>query len=168
MPVLMLMRHGKSSWDQPWERDHDRPLAKRGVKAAARIGRFLTASCNQPEFVVSSTAVRAETTARLAAQAGDWSCEIETLSELYSGGVSALFEVVRQLSDDLNRVMLVGHNPTWPAAVSALIGGGEIRFPTAAVACLDFVGPWTELQAGAAELQWLVNPRLLTISFPGL
>jgi phosphohistidine phosphatase len=161
MPVLMLMRHGKSSWDAPWERDHDRPLAPRGVKAAGRIGRFISEAGLRPQLVVSSTAVRAETTARLAAESGGWDCRVESDGELYGGGVQAVLGRVRQLPDDLERVVLVGHNPTWALATSALIGGGEIRFPTAAAACIGFEVPWRRLDVGAGELRWFIIPRAL-------
>ena len=74
MPELLLMRHAKSDWGSGDEDDRARPLAERGRKAARRLGRFLTAAGQVPALVLSSPAVRALETARLAVAAGGWSC----------------------------------------------------------------------------------------------
>ena len=161
MPVLMLMRHGKSCWDEPWDCDHDRPLAKRGVRAAGQVGRIVSEAGLEPQLVITSSAVRALTTARLASEAGSWSCPIETMDELYGGGVETVLTVVRGLSSSVERTMLVGHNPTWSETVSTLIGGGAVRFPTAATACFVVNGTWDRFAAERVELQWLIVPRLL-------
>lgn len=161
MPRLMLMRHGKSHWDGSWTTDHERPLAPRGSKAAARMGRFLTTTGRQPSTVISSTAERAAVTARLAAEKGRWECSIVLDARLYSGGPEVVLDVVRALKPTVDRAMIVGHNPTWAEMTSWLIGGGSLRFPTAAIACLDFGGPWKDLQPGSADLLWFITPRLL-------
>ena len=66
MRTLLLLRHAKSDWDASYADDHERPLAKRGKKAAALIGRHLAATGQVPDRVVSSTAVRAADTVRRA------------------------------------------------------------------------------------------------------
>lgn len=162
MPVLMLMRHGKSSWDLPYVADHERPLAQRGVKAAAKVGRFLSSAGFQPDLLLTSTAVRARTTASLAADAGGWGCDIVRIPEFYGSGVNAVLEVVRDIEGTPQRLLIVGHNPTWADLASRLIGGGDLRFPTAAVACVRFnEGAWSRVGSSRGELLWFIVPRLL-------
>ena len=157
----MLMRHGKSRWDGSWKTDHDRPLAPRGIKAAAQMGQFLSHTGYRPMIVLSSTAERAATTARLAAESGQWDCEVVLDSRLYGGGPDAVLKIVRTFEPTVECALIVGHNPTWAEATSLLIGGAGIRFPTAAIACLDVEGAWKDLRPGNSDLRWFVTPRLL-------
>jgi len=162
MPVLMLMRHGKSSWDLRYQSDHDRPLARRGEVAAARVGRFLSTAGSQPDLVLTSTAVRARSTATLAAEAGSWTCNIVRVPEFYSSGPDGVLEVLRDVEGAPQRLLIVGHNPTWADLASRLVGGANLRFPTAAVACVQFQGEtWSAIGAAPGELLWFVIPRLL-------
>ena len=161
MPLLMLMRHGKSSWHGSWRSDHERPLAPRGERAAARIGRFLTETGHQPMIVISSTAERAAATARLAAESGQWNCDVMLEQRLYGGGPETLLEIILTLDPTVDRALIIGHNPTWTETTSLLIGGACLRFPTAAIACLDIEGAWKDVRPGHTDLRWFVTPRLL-------
>ena len=155
------MRHGKSDWGDSWTSDHERPLAPRGERAAARMGRFLTEAGLEPTAIISSTAERAAATARLASQSGDWQSTIVYDSRLYGGGCKTVFETVRLLGADVQCALIVGHNPTWAETTSSLVGGYALRFPTAAIACLDIHTPWNGVRPTSAELRWFVSPRLL-------
>lgn len=161
MPLLMLMRHGKSCWDGPWSSDHERPLAPRGERAAVRMGRFLNHAGYQPTIVISSTAERAVATARLAVEGGGWDCRAVFEEGLYGGSLEVVLDIVGSLDPAVDSALLVGHNPTWEEMVSLLIGGGQFRFPTAAVACLEIDGAWCDVRRGTADLRWFVTPRLL-------
>ena len=157
----MLMRHGKSRWDGSWKTDHERPLAARGMRAAAQMGRFLSDTGHQPTTVVSSIAERAAETARLAAESGQWDCEVVLDPRLYGGGTDAVLEVVRAFDPTVECALVVGHNPTWAETTSLLLGGASLRFPTAAIACLEVEGAWKDLRPGHTDLRWFVIPRLL-------
>ena len=160
MKSVMLLRHGKSDWDASFGSDAERPLAKRGIAAARTMGRFLTEADHQPDLVVTSPAVRAATTAQLAHEAGEWRCPVEVDSRLYGASAPGVLETMSELPADVDRVLLVGHQPTWGNLVPLMIGGGWVRFPTAAVACVDFgATAWTGVLAGRGELQYLVPPR---------
>jgi phosphohistidine phosphatase len=161
MAVLLVMRHAKSDWSAAFEDDHERPLAPRGVKAAMRMGRFLTDSGLAPGLVLTSTAVRAIRTAELAVEAGGWTCPISSTSVFYGADPGAVVsEVVDR--DPPDRLLIVGHEPTWSELVSVLIGGGGIRMPTAAIACVEFgEGPWRDALSSRGRLRWLITPRLL-------
>ncbi len=125
------------------------------------MGRFLTENGHKPTSVVSSTATRAVTTARLAADGGGWDCEVVFEDRLYGSNPEVVLDIIRSLDPAHVRVLLVGHNPTWEGTTSLLIGGGHIRFPTAAIACLEIEGAWTHARPGQADLHWFVTPRSL-------
>ncbi|MDA8016420.1 MAG: histidine phosphatase family protein [Thermoanaerobaculia bacterium] len=175
MKTMLWMRHGKSNWDADYGRDHDRPLAPRGVKAAHAIGTALARSGFVPDFILSSTAVRARSTAELAASAIVATTEdtivdpVPTRHEqgLYGGGVGAALDLVRTVPDDeggrrVDTLLITGHEPTWSGAVSQLIGGGELRFVTAAVACLRCrAARWRDVGPGTCELIFFLPPKVL-------
>jgi phosphohistidine phosphatase len=162
MRTLLLMRHAKSDWGATFESDHERPLARRGTKAARRMGRFLAASGTVPDLVLSSTAVRALTTVELAAEAGRWDCEIIASDDLYASPPERVLHTIGSIEDGIGCLLIAGHEPTWSTLVSWLIGGGRVRMPTAAVACLDLPhGDWIDLAPASCELRWFVTPKML-------
>jgi phosphohistidine phosphatase len=163
MPGLILLRHGKSDWDADYGDDRARPLARRGRKAAQRMGRFLAGAGQVPDAAITSPALRAEDTLRLAMEGGGWTCPVRTADSLYGGGVSGLITEVRNEPATTGVLLAVGHEPTWSEAVSAFIGGGEVRLPTGALARIDFdVDGWDEVGPGAGVLVWSIVPRLLS------
>ena len=162
MKTVILFRHGKSDWEASYGTDHERPLAKRGRDAADRMGRFLSKRGEVPELAISSTAVRARDTLRLAKRAGEWSCEVQLLDDLYLPSPYALLHVLQNQAESLSSVMLVGHQPAWSETLSLLVGGGEFRFPTAAMARVDLDAPrWDEVDFGSGDFRWLVTPKEL-------
>jgi phosphohistidine phosphatase len=162
MKTLLVMRHAKSDWGVVSGGDHERVLARRGIKAARRIGRFLTESGMPPDLVISSTAVRALTTAELAADAGKWSCEIAARRDFYASDPGRVLGVIHEIGNGVGRLLIAGHEPTWSTLVTWLIGGGRVRMPTAAVACLDLPhGDWADLGPATCQLRWLVTPKTL-------
>ena len=94
MKNLLVMRHAKSDWGVASGGDHDRVLARRGIKAARKVGRFLTESGTIPDLILSSTAVRALTTAELANEAGEWGCTIVTNRDLYASDPDRVIEAI--------------------------------------------------------------------------
>lgn len=158
---LILFRHAKSDWDAGVSSDHARPLAKRGIRAARRMGRFLAVAGEVPEHILCSSAVRAVSTVQLAARAGDWVAPIDYRDTLYLPDTETLIREIRGAPDTLSSLMLVGHEPAWSELISELIGGGEVRFPTAAMARINFdVDSWDRIRRDHGELAWLVKPKL--------
>jgi phosphohistidine phosphatase len=157
-----LLRHGKSDWEADYADDRARPLARRGRKAAKTIGQFLAHAQQVPDAAITSPALRAEDTLRLAMKAGGWTCPVRAAAGLYGAGVSGLLEEIRTEPASTGLLLAVGHEPTWSDAITAFIGGGTVRFPTAAVARVDFdVERWVDVRSGTGELAWIVPPRLL-------
>jgi phosphohistidine phosphatase len=158
---LILFRHAKSDWESSAVTDHARPLARRGVKAAGIMGRFLRDAGEVPDQVLSSSALRAISTVQLAARAGGWIAPVETSDALYLPETETVLEHIRAVSDTVDTLMLVGHEPTWSELIGELVGGASVRFPTAAMARINFdVDSWEWVRFGDGELAWLVKPRL--------
>lgn len=159
---LLVMRHAKSDWGSGADNDRERPLAPRGVKAARQMGLLLTRIDAAPDLVLSSPAVRARTTAELAAASGDWSAALEIVPGFYGGGWSDVVRGVVAARPAVERILVVGHEPTWSELVAVLSGGGRVAMPTAAVTCLVVDGDgWSRLGPGCAELQWHLTPRMV-------
>ena len=162
MKTLLLFRHAKSDWGAEFGHDHERPLNKRGKRAAKRMGQYLATVGCLPDRVVVSSAVRAVKTVELAAAAGNWNCEVEITDGLYEADPGRVVELIQQQPDDRDTVLFTGHEPTFSATASLLIGGGELRMPTAAIACIEFEAErWSDVKPPAGRLAWLVTPKLL-------
>jgi phosphohistidine phosphatase len=160
---LIFFRHGKSDWQAPSGLDCDRPLAPRGVAAAQAMGKLLTTVNAQPDHAITSPAVRAHTTLELARQAGHWFCTVAVAADLYEASPEQVLGVIRGQSDRHQRILLVGHQPTWSDTISWLMGGGHVEVPTAALVCLDLqTSDWRQVMAGQAILLWLLPPKLLS------
>ena len=112
MKTLILMRHAKSSWKDTSLPDYDRPLNKRGRRDAPLMGRRLAARDSIPDLMVSSPAARAMATAEAIAGEIDYPwAEIVGDERLYGADELELLEVISRLDDQLQSVLLVGHNP---------------------------------------------------------
>ncbi len=158
MPTLLLMRHAKSDWDAGYGADHDRPLNERGVRSARLMGRFVAGAGLTPDLVISSTATRAATTARLAAESGGWGCSIDLEAGFYGTGPDTVLEVASAPSN-VDCLMLVGHQPTWSMLVQRLTGA-HADMKTASVAVIDLmIDSWAELETTQAVLASLHHPR---------
>ncbi len=158
MKKLLIMRHAKSDWGSGLA-DHERPLNKRGTKAAAAMGKALAAMEAVPDLVISSTATRAATTVELAAAAGDWNSRITYSDALYGASVRGSLEVLMGADPGAASVMLVGHEPTWSSLVAHLTGGA-VAIKTATVAAIElYVRDWAEAEYAQGELLFLLQPR---------
>jgi phosphohistidine phosphatase len=138
MKTLILVRHAKSSKDDPSLPDKVRPLNDRGQREAPEMGKRLAQRNANPELIVSSPALRALATAELIAEALGYLREDIVVNErLYESDVLTWLSVIRELGDKLDRVMLVGHNPELSQLAHHL--AGEINeMPTCAVAEFGF------------------------------
>lgn len=162
MKSVILFRHGKSDWDAVYNTDHNRPLAKRGIKAAKRMGKYLADLDQMPDLVISSPAVRAKTTVQLAMESGEWSSEFKLDRSIYGGASGTLLDLLYNINESVGVACLVGHEPTFSSFISNCTNSGWIRFPTASMARLDFeVSAWKEIRFGQGTLAWLTRPKEL-------
>ncbi len=162
---LLVMRHGKSDWTGMTHGDHQRPLAKRGIEAAKQMGKLLRQSGQLPERVISSTALRALQTSEHLIQGAGLKVELQTTKQFYEASPEQVLTALRQFDRESKSglgatVMIVGHEPTSSELVSRLIGGGQVAFPTAAIARIDFeMTRWSDIRPGAGTLRWLLQPK---------
>jgi phosphohistidine phosphatase len=150
MKTLILVRHAKSSWDNPSLADHDRPLNERGLRDVVTMGQRLVQRGVKPDLLLSSPATRAITTAEHLAKAmGIKRKEIVVIDRLYEASPDDLLAVIQELSDKPDRVMLVAHNPGLAELANHL--ASEITdMPTCAIAEFTFaMASWSDI--GKAE-----------------
>jgi phosphohistidine phosphatase len=158
---VYLLRHAKSSWDDPELPDHARPLAKRGRKAVALLREHFREAGVAPDLVLCSSAVRATQTLEGVREGLPAGVPVEIDRGLYGADAGALLSRLRALSEDVGSVMLVGHNLAIEELAAELAGGGDAdalarmaaKYPTGGVATLGFEGTWRELDPAGATLE---------------
>lgn len=158
MKTLLLMRHAKSDWDAEYGRDHDRPLNSRGERSARLMGRLLTSKDLAPDWVISSTANRARTTATLAKAAGGWEAQVDLEPGFYGSGPHDVLERASG-APAVDRLMLMGHQPTW-GMLARLVTGEfvDVKTATVVVVRLD-IDAWAGLPGASGDLVAVHQPR---------
>lgn len=161
MRQLGIIRHAKSSWDDPSLDDFDRPLKKRGLRDAPEMGRRLRQRDTRPDLMVTSPALRALTTARHIADAlGFGPDNIRRLDAIYEASSNRLFDVLRELPAEANTVLLFGHNPGLTDFANDLTGEEIDNIPTCGVVwCRLAIENWRDLTEGSGEMLWLDYPK---------
>ena len=162
MKTLLLMRHAKSSGDDDGVSDHDRPLNTRGERSAPQMAAILVQHAVVPDLILSSTALRARTTASAVAEAFGWQPELRLRRELYLASPGQILEEIAGVSDEVGCLLVVGHNPGTEELVSDLAAMRE-AMPTAAIARFSLaVDDWAEVgREAGAELVQVWRPREL-------
>ncbi len=174
MKTVLILRHAKSDWGNPDLADIDRPLAKRGLEEAPRMGEVLALFKSAPDKILSSPAKRAKQTAEIVAKACNYRQAIQWEESFYGGSSLDLLKALQNLSATVERVLLVGHNPVLEETVATLSGpafsrgtdeendGWAIKLPTAGLVCLSFdIDSWDDLKPGQGVLQWFIIPKLV-------
>ena len=160
---LYLMRHAKSSWKEPFP-DRERPLNKRGKRAARTVGEALARRGIEFDRVYTSDARRARSTAKRLLRAMGASRErLQKDPRLYRGGGEEIVEFVHTLNDSDKRVLIVGHNPALSDALF-LLGAADNRdwLPTGAIVGLHFDSEhWKEILPGTGDMVLKLLPRSL-------
>lgn len=133
MKNLLILRHAKSSWDNPVLSDYDRPLKKRGKRDAPRMGKHIRQQGIVPDRILTSSAKRARKTATKVAKACGYERKIKRLDNFYHAPPSVYIEELQALHNKYQCVMVVGHNPTMEQLVRHLTGQ-IFPMPTAALA----------------------------------
>jgi len=144
--TVLLLRHAKSSWNDPDLADHDRPLNSRGKRDAPLIGQLLCAEGLRPDVIISSTAKRARKTAKAVAVGCRFDGEVQLTDDLYLAPAQIYLDFLRQLSAAVERALLIGHNPGIEYALR-LLSGADQAMPTAALAQIELpVDDWSILE----------------------
>ncbi|MBS1797594.1 MAG: histidine phosphatase family protein [Acidobacteria bacterium] len=159
MKTLYILRHAKSSWDNPDWSDFERPLNARGLDAARFIGGLMFVRSLAPELIVSSPAKRAKQTAVLVKEVAEIARPIEFDERIYEASPLTLFNLIREFDDRFASILIVGHNPGFENLVRTLTGE-TVAMPTAALARVDLdIARWRDVEAGANRLEFLLRPK---------
>jgi phosphohistidine phosphatase len=159
MKTLVIVRHAKSSWNDPGLSDHQRPLSKRGLKDAPIMGARLADWGPPVDRIISSSATRALTTAELITHEMGlpWD-EIQIEDALYHATEEEVIDLINEQDDYLDGLMLFGHNPGLTYLVNDLSDLDLDNLPTCGVVVLQFeVNSWSEIGdeiATSAELDF--------------
>ena len=164
MKTLLVLRHAKSSWDDPALDDHERPLNARGEKDAPQMGQLAREEGLSPELIISSDAVRARLTAAAMAEATGGQVLLD--GRLYHASAAEIIMALRSIVQrgvvqrGVATVMIVGHNPGLEELIAQLTGEGE-PFPTAALAQISLpIERWSDLDtATRGTLVGLWRPK---------
>ena len=161
MKTLFLVRHAKSSWDNPGLADDERPLNARGERDAPRMGKRLVSRNVKPDILVSSPALRAHTTAeKIAAEIGYSKDAIQTNEKLYFEGTDGMLDVIRSLAVEVNSAMLFGHNPMMTELVNDLANADIDNVPTCGIAEIQFdVESWEEFDEAPGKMILFDYPK---------
>ena len=162
MKTIILFRHGKSDWNAHFEVDHDRPINKRGINAAKKMGKHLSDTKEIPELLISSTALRARETIELAAQSGNWNSECIFEPRIYGGSPNVLIKIIKNINEKFNSVCLIGHEPNFSSFISKSCNEKHHRFPTASMAKITYnENNWKDILFESGRLEWVKRPKEL-------
>jgi phosphohistidine phosphatase len=170
MRQLLLLRHAKSSWDDPGAEDRDRPLNKRGRRAAETMRRVMTELGLAPDLVLVSPARRVIETLD-ALEPWEETPLTEQIEALYLATAGQILSTLHGVPETVRSVLLIGHNPGMQDLASRLASNPASAtdaarrlaqaFPTAALAEFAIAGPWHQLQPAGARLVRFIAPREL-------
>lgn len=170
MKTLTILRHAKSGWDAPVERDFDRPINERGRRGAELVGQYLKREALPVDRIVASPAVRVtETLDIFQPAAGLADLEPHWDRRIYLASAATLFDVIRETGRDAQHLLISGHNPGLEdlilmlapeATDDALRAQVEEKLPTSAMARLDIaIDDWHAIETGTGKLSMFIRPR---------
>ncbi len=163
MKTLYIIRHGKSSWEQAGQSDHDRILLPKGVKRTLKIANFLKERNVSPDLIISSSANRAYETAAIVAGIIDYPLDkIAKESSFYEAEVSSILDHLYGLDNTVDSLMIFGHNPTFTNLANLFLGDIIDWMPTTAVVSINFdTQKWEDIMLVKKEKNFLITPKML-------
>ncbi len=161
--TLYIVRHAKSSWDDPLLADHDRPLMPKGIKKTLKTAGYIKSRIACPELLLSSTATRAKQTAQIMAEELGFPKEkILFTRNLYHAGPDTIFNELYALPDEISSVMIFGHNPGFTYFVNEYLDPSLDNLPTSGLVGITFnADKWQEIDASEFHVNFVVIPKLL-------
>ncbi len=163
MKTLFLMRHAKSSWEEPGVPDSDRPLIPKGINKTRLIVDSLLKKGISVDLMISSPAIRAYETAKIVAAGLNYPLnKIKTDRKIYDGYYDRILDIIYGTPNDLNSLMIFGHNPTITNLANLFLHPGIESMPTSCVVCLSFnTDKWEEIPSKEAVQEFILYPKLL-------
>lgn len=163
MKELYIMRHAKSAWDHPGLDDAQRPLLEKGKKRTKYIVDFLLEQNTHLDLIISSHAVRAHETAKIIANALHYpEGKIMISKNIYFGNPESYFNLFYDLPDDLNSIMMVGHNPGFTIFASNFLDEKTDDLPTSGIVCISFeMKSWDKIHTSPRKTKFMISPKIL-------
>ncbi len=163
MKTLHIARHAKSSWEYPELSDEERPLLRKGIKRTRKTGSFLKDNKIRIDHIISSPAVRAYETARILAEVLNYPEDhLKVVNSLYHANTNVLLDQLYSLPDEINSVMLVGHNPMFTSFANHFLTTKIDWLPTSGIVSIDFnTDKWENIMMAERETRFLIFPRLI-------
>lgn len=159
MPTLLLMRHAKSSWRDTSLSDEQRPLKKRGKRAAKKMGSLLRKKRLKPDLVLTSPATRARQTVKRVLKAAEREVPVIPIEALYFKGAEACLAAIQTSASTATKLLVVGHNPDLESLIERLTGAHTL-VPTAAIAVIRTECAWKKLgRNGRSTLVAVYRPK---------
>ena len=161
MKTIYLLRHAKSSWDNPQLDDFERPLNKRGHVDAPLMGNVMEKMNILPDLIISSPAIRASMTARFVADAINYPLEkIHYNENIYESGQNELLEVIYTVDDAVDKLMLVGHNPSFTYFAHYLAKFDVNNIPTCDLFGAELnISYWTKIKKNCGKVLFYEYPK---------
>lgn len=163
MKSVYIVRHAKSSRENAYIPDHYRKLIPEGEERTIKIAKYLRTKFVNPELIITSSAIRAQETAKLIAKELHFPLDqIEINETFYKADKEDIMETLEVLPDEVISVMIVGHNPTFTNLVNSFLAPEEqiSKLPTSAVAAFRFkTYHWEEIEAVKHHLAFLITPK---------
>ena len=161
MKKLFLLRHAKSSWDDPALGDFDRPLSKRGISNAILLSKYLDKQKISFDLVLSSPSERTQSTSDLVLSYCNPAPTILLKEDIYHASVSSLSQLIKGQDDSINNLLVIGHNPGLHILIESLAHESIIKLPTCTFAKLTNFNHWKDLDTGILDLELLITPKEL-------
>ncbi len=159
MKTLYILRHAKSSWDDSSLADFDRPLNGRGINTAPFIGEVMARKGVRANLIISSPAKRAMQTAILVKEASGSNAPIQYDERIYEASTQTLKLLISQIGEEIESVLIVGHNPGMAGLIDYFTGRSE-EMPTAALAAIALeIDTWAQAAANCGYLDFVIRPR---------
>lgn len=161
MKKLYLVRHAKSSWKDSELSDLERPLLEKGLKRTKRVIDELLKKKAKVDLIVSSHAVRALETAKILAKALNYpQDDVRVEKQIYHADAEALFDQFYDVPEDINSIMLVGHNPTITNFANHFLTKKLDALPTSGVVCVEFkTESWEQIIDAKSKAIYILNPK---------
>jgi phosphohistidine phosphatase len=165
MKKLFLVRHAKSSWDNPEMNDLDRPLNERGEKDAPHMAKLTKQRQVSPDRMISSPALRTLTTCRIFAKALGFDAQkIETVDKLYHASASVWFKVLQSLKEHKGNsedvALVFGHNPGITEFANELLNAHIDNIPTCGIVAATLnIDQWSDISSGCGKVDTFDYPK---------
>lgn len=162
MKSLLIMRHGKSSWKNKALEDHERPLAKRGLRDTRLMGEVIHEKELIPQLILASSSVRTTQTAQIFSEEVGYHGETRVLDALYLAEAEKYIDELKKVSSDFERVLIIGHNPGLESLLQMVSGSIE-ALPTGVIAYISLpIDDWSQINGEPmGELVQLWRPKEL-------